>query len=102
MRLEKTRFKLHKRLWIRSQEKYSRGRRGAPAKGIGRVTGARVQIPPSPFEVFRFLKKLEISKKYLTFRSECDKVNELLMQRQITKSHLKSLKKLKKVLDKQK
>ena len=28
-------------------EKYSRGRRGAPAKGIGRETGARVQIPPS-------------------------------------------------------
>ena len=31
-------------------EKYSRGRRGAPAKGIGRVTGARVQIPPSPLK----------------------------------------------------
>ena len=31
-------------------EKYSSGRRGAPAKGIGRVTGARVQIPPSPFK----------------------------------------------------
>ena len=30
-------------------EKYSRGRRGAPAKGVGRVTGARVQIPLSPF-----------------------------------------------------
>ena len=29
-------------------EKYSSGRRGAPAKGIGRVTGARVQIPLSP------------------------------------------------------
>ena len=28
-------------------KKYSRGRRGAPAKGIGRETGARVQIPPS-------------------------------------------------------
>ena len=27
--------------------KYSRGRRGAPAKGIGRETGARVQIPLS-------------------------------------------------------
>ena len=24
------------------------GRRGAPAKGVGRVTGARVQISPSP------------------------------------------------------
>ena len=31
------------------KEKYSRGRRGAPAKGVGRATGARVQIPPSPF-----------------------------------------------------
>ena len=29
-------------------EKYSRGRRGAPAKGVGRVTVARVQISPSP------------------------------------------------------
>ena len=28
-------------------EKYSRGRRGAPAKGVGWATGARVQIPPS-------------------------------------------------------
>src|SRR5574344_239192 len=28
-------------------EKYSRGRRGAPAKGVGRATGARVQIPLS-------------------------------------------------------
>ena len=34
---------------VRNEEKYSRGRRGAPAKGVGRVTGARVQIPPSPF-----------------------------------------------------
>ncbi len=33
---------------IRNTEKYSRGRRGAPAKGVGRVTGARVQISPSP------------------------------------------------------
>ena len=30
------------------QEKYSRGWRGAPAKGVGRATGARVQIPLSP------------------------------------------------------
>ena len=29
-------------------EKYSSGRRGAPAKGVGRVTVARVQIPLSP------------------------------------------------------
>ena len=29
-------------------EKYSSGRRGAPAKGVGRVTGAEVQIFYSP------------------------------------------------------
>ena len=29
-------------------EKYSSGRRGVPAKDVGRVTGAGVQIPPSP------------------------------------------------------
>ena len=44
-------------------EKYSSGRRGAPAKGIGRVTGARVRIPLSPFLIFKnkvviFLKKV--------------------------------------------
>ena len=33
---------------IMNSEKYSRGRRGAPAKGVGRATGARVQIPLSP------------------------------------------------------
>lgn len=32
-----------------NSEKYSRGRRGAPAKGVGRLNnGARVQIPPTP------------------------------------------------------
>ena len=35
---------------VRIKEKYSRGRRGAPAKGVGRVTGARVQIPLSPLK----------------------------------------------------
>ena len=29
-------------------EDYSRGRRGSPAKGVGRVTDARVQIPCPP------------------------------------------------------
>ena len=38
-------------------EKYSRGRRGAPAKGVGRLRGARVQIPPSPLKV-EMLKSL--------------------------------------------
>ena len=31
-----------------AMEKYPSGRRGSPAKGVGRVTGARVQLPPSP------------------------------------------------------
>ena len=34
---------------FQDQEKYSRGWRGAPAKGVGRSRGARVQIPLSPF-----------------------------------------------------
>ena len=36
-------------LLFRHLEKYSSGWRGAPAKGVGRSRGARVQIPPSPF-----------------------------------------------------
>ena len=43
----------------RNLEKYSSGRRGAPAKGIGRVTGARVQIPPSPFYFLESDKKIK-------------------------------------------
>lgn len=31
-----------------AMEKYPSGRRGSPAKGVGRETVARVQIPPSP------------------------------------------------------
>ena len=38
-----------------NSEKYSRGRRGAPAKGVGRATGARVQIPLSPLVNVWFL-----------------------------------------------
>ena len=59
-------FEFNIELLVRSLEKYSRGRRGAPAKGIGRVTGARVQIPPSPFEFFEKNKFLKNSKKLLT------------------------------------
>ena len=33
---------------LKEMEKYSRGRRGAPAKGVGRGTAARVRIPLSP------------------------------------------------------
>ena len=40
-----------------NSEKYSRGRRGAPAKGVGRATGARVQIPLSPFCKFQSFEK---------------------------------------------
>ena len=63
-----------------NSEKYSRGRRGAPAKGVGRATGARVQIPLSPF---LFLKKLEKikTKKCLTLMSFRDKLAELLKKR---------------------
>ena len=57
-----------------AMEKYSSGRRGAPAKGIGRETGARVQIPPSPFAraAEKTLKNFEKSlKKLLTARKGC-------------------------------
>ena len=53
------------------KEKYSRGRRGAPAKGVGRSRGARVQIPLSPFgsgkrfHFFRNEKQVEKCKKTL-------------------------------------
>ena len=41
-------------------EKYSSGWRGAPAKGIGRSRGARVQIPLSP--LVNSLKKVFLKK----------------------------------------
>ena len=43
---------------IMNSEKYSRGRRGAPAKGVGRETGARVQIPLSPLIWLKNFKKV--------------------------------------------
>ena len=52
------------------------------------------------FDTFKKLKENE--KNLLTFFTGCDRINELLMQRRITKSHLKKSKKLKKVLDKRK
>ena len=77
MRYENAQFYTDK---IQYPEKYSRGRRGAPAKGVGRATGARVQIPLSPF---LFLKKLEKikTKKCLTLMSFRDKLAELLKKR---------------------
>ena len=64
-----------------SMEKYSRGRRGAPAKGVGRETGARVQIPPSPpnkkdllLQVFFIcLKDLKPSAGYRQEGDVCDR-----------------------------
>ena len=55
-------------------EKYSRGRRGAPAKGVGRATGARVQIPLSPFSSQCQKQKCPADasvffEKYLVFQS---------------------------------
>ena len=47
-------------------EKYPRGRRGSPAKGVDGLNRARVQIPPSPPKKNRvtvrvvLIKKLEI------------------------------------------
>ena len=41
------------------------GRRGAPAKGIGRASGARVQIPPSP--PFAFNLKTLCYKEFSVF-----------------------------------
>ena len=55
-----------KKDWFRNLlflEKYSRGRRGAPAKGIGRSRGARVQIPLSPVAAKKALKKVKKIKK---------------------------------------
>ncbi len=48
-------------------EKYSRGRRGAPAKGVGRATGARVQIPLSPFSMPMASKKKCLKFKHFFF-----------------------------------
>ena len=72
-----------------AQEKYSRGRRGAPAKGVGRATGARVQIPLSPFLANSF-------KKLLTRKNRYDKISELLEESKGSKSFEKN----KKLLDK--
>ena len=73
-------------IYIINSEKYSSGRRGAPAKGVGRESVARVQIPPSPpsnkpflsattKEVYLIFGGHEITKNYgkmLTFIILCD------------------------------
>ena len=57
-------------------EKYSRGWRGAPAKGVGRSRGARVQIPLSPFKLSK-----NILKKLLTRPHTRDIINELRLRK---------------------
>lgn len=62
--------KTSKIIWLTVKlEQYSSGRRGAPAKGVGRETGARVRISLAPpfkdkktmnFVFFYFLKKVSI------------------------------------------
>ena len=72
-----------------NSEKYSRGRRGAPAKGVGRETGARVQIPLSllffPNEELKKQQKINL-KKLLTNGCDCDIINELLLRQTTTKN----------------
>ena len=51
-----------------NSEKYSRGRRGAPAKGVGLVSGGSVKIPLSPLffpndYFFDLMKSRKINKK---------------------------------------
>ena len=72
-----------------NSEKYSRGRRGAPAKGVGRETGARVQIPLSPlfFPDETTVKTVKNKfKKLLTNGCGCDIINELLLRQTTTKN----------------
>ena len=75
----------------RAEEKYSRGRRGAPAKGVGRATGARVRIPLSPFCLKITFEKT--SKKLLTSKKIYDNISELLFERfeKATKNNLKKV-----------
>ena len=54
---------------------YSRGRRGAPAKGVGRVTVARVQISPSPPKE----SKLNINLLSFTFSLDLNKRGTLFI-----------------------
>ena len=46
-------------------QKYPSGRRGSPAKGVGRETVARVQIPPSAPKLAEFEFKSSFSASFL-------------------------------------
>ena len=61
---------------ILNSEKYSRGRRGAPAKGVGRATGARVQIPLSPFRFITLVKRNLSNIEILFFRPTAEVIKE--------------------------
>ncbi len=65
---------------ISHSEKYSRGRRGAPAKGVGRATGARVQIPLSPLFIpndsFFYLNLMK-SKRLKKIKKVVDKLRKI-------------------------
>ena len=78
------------------KEMYSSGWRGAPAKGVGRATGARVQIPPSPLNNF-FEKSL---KKLLTNCESSGKIANVVGNERKVKTIQKIISKtFKKVLD---
>ena len=77
-----------------NSEKYSRGRRGAPAKGVGRETGARVQIPLSPFSAYalKCIIKMDLKrfKKVLTNEDTRDNILRLIRnKRKFEKNHKK-------------
>ena len=66
---------------FRVMEKYSSGRRGAPAKGVDRESDAGVQIPPSPFFLKTTNKKVqEKIKKLLTAGCGFDTINNALLR----------------------
>ena len=76
------------------EEKYSRGWRGAPAKGVGRETGARVQIPLSPFSAYalKCIIKMDLKrfKKVLTNEDTRDNILKLIRnKRKLEKNHKK-------------
>ena len=52
-------------------EKYSSGWRGAPAKGVDRLRGARVQIPPSPFFIAKKSGDILTIKKLIKNEKSC-------------------------------
>ena len=61
----------HNHMEDMNSEKYSRGRRGAPAKGVGRETGARVQIPLSPLLFSKWLFFCPSGKKIKLIIKSC-------------------------------